>query len=136
MEDPDLLAYIGQKAFIRRGDEVLIVRDPKIGLDFPGGKIQTHETDLAEALKREVREETGLEIEAGDAFTTWMKEFPRDHRLQSKVFLVGYLCRYMSGEVRLSHEHTEYHWVNKTNYHDFKEDSDYFRALEKYFSLA
>ncbi len=66
----DQLLYVGQKAFIEKGGEVLILMDHDLGLDFPGGKIQEGEIDFTKSLKREVREETKLEIEKGDAFFT------------------------------------------------------------------
>ncbi|MDO8639210.1 MAG: NUDIX domain-containing protein [Candidatus Daviesbacteria bacterium] len=132
----DKLFYVGQKAFIDKDGEVLILIDPKLGLDFPGGKIQEGETDLGEALKREVREETGLEIEIGEPFTRWYFEFRSDHRNAGKqIFLVGFKCKYISGEVKISNEHSSFKWVNKSNYQELYEDSDYFRALEKYFSF-
>ncbi|MDP3974322.1 MAG: NUDIX domain-containing protein [Candidatus Daviesbacteria bacterium] len=132
MKDDQLL-FVGQKAFIDRKGEILILVDPKLGVDLPGGKIKEDENDLREALKREVREETGLEIEIGDPFITWMIEFPKDHRNQGKVFLVGYRCKYISGDVTLSDEHSEYRWVNKENYKKFCVDGHY-KAVEKYFT--
>lgn len=131
----DKLFFVGQKAFIDKNDEVLILIDPKLGLDFPGGKIQEGEIDFNEALKREVREETSLEIEIGDPFVRWYFEFGSDHRnTGKKVFLVGFKCKYISGDVKISNEHSNFKWINKTNYQELYEDSDYFRALEKYFS--
>jgi 8-oxo-dGTP pyrophosphatase MutT (NUDIX family) len=131
MEDDQLL-FIGQKAFIDKNGEILVLIDPKLGVDLPGGKIKEGETDLEEALKREVREETGLEIEIGGPFTTWIIEFPKDYRNQGKIFLVGYKCKYISGEVELSDEHSDYKWVNKKNYKKFCVDGHY-KAVEKYF---
>lgn len=131
----DQLMFVGQKAFIEKDGEILILIDPKLGIDLPGGKIKEGESDLKESLKREVREEAKLEIEISDAFTTWMIEFPPDHRNQGKVFLVGYKCKYISGNVVLSDEHSEYQWVNKDNYKKLLKDG-HFKALEKYFSLT
>ena len=34
----DKLFYIGQKAFIEKGGKVLVLFDPGLGLDFPGGR--------------------------------------------------------------------------------------------------
>ncbi len=132
----DQLLFVGQKAFIEKDGEILILNDPKLGLDLPGGKIKQGETNLAEALKREVREETSLEIEVEEPFTAWMIEFPPDHRNQGKVFLVGYKCKYVSGEVVLSHEHIDYKWVNKNNFRELLQDDGHSRAVEKYFSLT
>lgn len=128
----DQLLFVGQKAFIDRDGDILILTDPKLGLDLPGGKIKEGETNLTEALEREVKEETGLEVEIREPFTTWMIEFPPDHRNQGKVFLVGYRCRYISGDVSLSSEHTEYKWVNKDNFRQLPQDG-HFKVVEKYF---
>lgn len=50
-------------AFIVRDKEVLVMSNKSNDkLWFPGGGIEIHET-LEEGLKREVKEETGLEIE-------------------------------------------------------------------------
>lgn len=131
----DQLLYVGQKAFIEKDGKVLVLMDPDLGLDFPGGKIQEGETDFAESLKREVREETKLEIEKGDAFTTWYNVFGAKHRnAGKKVYLVGFKCKYLSGEITLSDEHSEYRWIDKSDYKKLDDGSLYFKALEKYFS--
>lgn len=133
MENKDTLYYVGQKAFIRKGDEVLVLLKNK-GLRCPGGKIRAGE-DLVESLKREVREETSLEITVGESFATWTYLYCGDHPLAgSNLFLVGYKCEYVSGEVVLNEEHDDYAWVNKDNYTKYKADSDAYRVLEKYFS--
>ncbi len=129
----DQLLFVGQKAFIDKDGEILVLTDPQLGIDLPGGKIKERELDLVEALKREVKEETDLEIEIGELFTTWMIEFPPDHRNQGKVFLVGYKCKYISGDVTLSDEHTEYKWINKENFQKLPKDG-HFMAVEKYFT--
>ena len=130
----DQLFYVGQKAFIEKDGRVLVLMDPNLGLDFPGGKIQEGETDFTESLKREVREETKLEIEKGDAFFTWFNVFGAKHRnAGKKVYLVGFKCKYVSGEVTLSDEHSEYKWVDQSDYKKLDDGSLYFQALEKYF---
>ena len=130
----DKLFYVGQKAFIERDGKVLVLRDPVDGLDFPGGKIQEGESNFVESLKREVREETGLEIVVGDPFTTWYNKFPPHHRNANKeVYLVGFCCKYVSGEVRLSSEHDQFKWITRTTIQEVSEKSAYFEALEKYF---
>ena len=137
----DKLFYVGQKAFIEKDGKVLILNDPIGGLDFPGGKIQEGEAkmdnsvSLMNALKREVREETGLEIEVFDPFTVWYYEFSKKiHRSYGKVvYIVGFKCKYVSGDIKLSEEHDSFKWVDKNNFREFDDRSDYFKALEKYF---
>jgi len=130
----DAIFYVGQKAFIYKEDQVLVLKGNFKGLDYPGGKIQEGETDLKESLKREVREETGLEIIVEDPFSTWATVFPDNHRLGGKrLFLVGYKCKYISGEVTLSNEHDSFLWVDKKNYVSLDDKSSYFEILKKYF---
>ncbi|MEK7507763.1 MAG: NUDIX domain-containing protein [Patescibacteria group bacterium] len=131
----DKLFYVAQKAFIQKGGDVLILNDPIIGLDLPGGKIQEDEYNFTEALKREVREETGLEIEIGEPFYTWYFKFKPGHRNYPKeVYLIGFRCRWISGEVQLSDEHDSFRWVNENNYNEVDDSSEYFKALKKYFT--
>ncbi|MSU55295.1 MAG: NUDIX domain-containing protein [Candidatus Taylorbacteria bacterium] len=131
----DKLFYVGQKAFINKSGSVPVLNDPNSKLDFPGGKIQIGENDFEESLRREVREETGLEIKIGDPFVTWYFEFKSGHRNAGKqVFLVGYRCEFVSGEVKLSNEHDSFQWVDKATYDDVDDRGGHFKALEKYFS--
>jgi 8-oxo-dGTP diphosphatase len=105
------LFQVGQKALIERDGEVLVMFFPNGWLDLPGGRIDEGETDLIAALKSEVTEETTLEIEVGEPFATSLAR-------NTAVYLVVYRCRYVSGEVTLSEEHSAYRWVNRTNYHE------------------
>ena len=127
--------WVGQKAFIEKDGNVLILNDPSEGLDFPGGKIQIEEFDFPEALRREVREETSLEIEVGEPFVVWYNIYPINHRNGGKkAILIGYRCKYKSGEIKLSNEHDSFRWVNDSNYHELDDKSRYFDALKKYFN--
>ena len=136
----DALFCVGQKAFIEKDGKVLIINDPVEGLDFPGGKIQEGEAEdgnpssLTCSLQREVSEETQLEIKVLAPFIVWYHEFSESHRNHGKVvYLVGFKCEYISGEVKLSSEHDNFRWVDKGNYHELDDGSGYFDALKKYF---
>lgn len=139
----DALFCVGQKAFIEKGDKVLVLTDPAEGLDFPGGKIQEGEAkdgeaaSLVKSLQREVREETDLEIEVGDPFAVWCHEFPANHRNHGKVvYLIAFKCKYKSGELKLSDEHNDFRWVDKNTYQEVDDGSDYFDILKKYFAVG
>jgi len=73
--------------------------------EFPGGKIDAGESP-EECLKRECREELGIEIDVGDALS------PVTHSYSTAftVTLYPFLCSIRSGEVTL-HEHKAVQWV-------------------------
>ncbi len=66
-----MIPVVGVGAFILDGPRVLVIqrgRPPGEGLwSVPGGRLEPGET-LAQAVAREVREETGLVVEAAEVF--------------------------------------------------------------------
>ena len=68
----------GSQALVERDGRVLLGRrrfDPSAGLwDLPGGFVEEQEHPLA-ALHRELREETGLEIEPTEFLGIWMQGY-------------------------------------------------------------
>lgn len=101
---------ISVKAAIFNGDELLILqkndRQSDYPWEFPGGGLQFGET-FPEGLRREVREETGLQVEILGPLGTWDYRRERNYHLTGMIFA----CRAASREVRLSEEHREYRWV-------------------------
>jgi 8-oxo-dGTP diphosphatase len=126
---PHKLFQVGQKAFIERDGKLLVAFTHSGALDLPGGRIDEGENDLVESIKREVQEETALEVEVGAPFVTWL------HR-NGGVYLVGYRCRYVSGEVELSDEHASYRWVDEQSYRELDDGSASFEALRRFYGDA
>lgn len=75
--------------------------------DIPGGTIRFGEEIFA-ALKREVKEETNLEVMPKKLlFAYGYKSNKERHQFQ-----LVYLCDYLSGNVKLDYrEHSEYLWL-------------------------
>ena len=89
--------YTVTAAVIERDSLFLLARRPENGLlgglwEFPGGKTQPGET-LPECLKREIREELGVEIEVGLAYGVYRHAFTH-----FKITLHAFLCRLSIGE--------------------------------------
>jgi 8-oxo-dGTP diphosphatase len=102
------------KAIIIHNRKALIAKrtnNHKIGAgiwEFVGGKLEFGE-DLISGLKREVIEETGLEVVVDKLlFATTFKT--HDYR---QVVIINYLCHSNTDEVTLSSEHTDYVWADK-----------------------
>ena len=132
--EQDETFYVAQKAFIRKGDEVLVLSDPIEGLDYPGGKVQIGEIDLKDSLKREVLEETNIKIEVGRPFFVTSETFKRGEYANKRVFIIAYECDYISGDMKLSKEHDNFVWVDKNDYSKVNDGTSFFEMLEKYFS--
>jgi A/G-specific adenine glycosylase len=82
---------------VQRGDKVLIALRPPEGLlgnlwEFPGGKRERHES-LAACCKREMEEETGLQVEVGERIAIVKHTYTH-----FKITLHAFLCRYVSGD--------------------------------------
>ena len=103
---------VAAKAIVRRDDgAILLIRralESKVDAgrwEIPGGKMDFGER-LADALAREVHEETGLTVIGSRPFHVahFMKE-------PFWVTSVTFACSSFEGEVRLSREHVEHAWV-------------------------
>ncbi len=98
----------GSQALVERDGRVLLGRrghEPGLGLwDIPGGFVDEHEHPV-EALRRELREETGLEIEPTEFLGVWMQ--PYDGRT---VLCLTWLARTTGGAERAGDDLVELRW--------------------------
>jgi len=72
----------------------------------PGGRLNVDEDPL-KGLRREVREETRLEIKIICPANTWFGRWKN-----SWLLSIDYLVKWKSGTVLLSDEHSDYYWVS------------------------
>lgn len=113
------LFQITLKVFLQKEDRFLILRDYQSGEgDLPGGRIGYHEfmQDWHQALQREIHEELGEQVrfELSPQVIFW-----RRHLVEAGsqyCLLFAYEGQYLGGEIQLSHEHDEFHWVNRKYY--------------------
>lgn len=84
--------------------QILLVNSPWRGWEYPGGLIEPGET-FQDALKREVREEAGVEIEI-TGFIGICKNVEKD------IVNIDFTAKYVSGELATSEESTEVIWVS------------------------
>ena len=95
------------QAVVRDGSRLLLaVRSDLRGWELPGGTVENEEA-MEAALRREVREETGLEVEVLDHVGDYHRTGFRPHT--AKV----YRCRVVAGEPRTSRESRAVRWFDR-----------------------
>ncbi len=107
--------YLAVSAAILRDGKVLVVRrarKPALNLySFPGGAVEAGET-LAEAVKREVREETQLAIEpVGLAGHREVIVRDGQGRVERHFVILSFAARWLAGEPVLNEELDDARWL-------------------------
>ena len=112
-------------------DEILIVkRHPKSKTDpemweLPGGKVEKGE-HFADALIREIKEETDLDCEIGDFCEAVQNDYMHKRTVQLMMYLID-----IKGNVKISEEHTEYMWASLDELKTLEISSSLKKVLEK-----
>ena len=106
----------GAGIVINESNEVLLVKTYNAGWVFPGGQVEVGE-NVIDAVKREIMEEAGVDVEVGEVFCissntgkypgyNGVKEIP------TKIML-DFICRAKGGVPRPSDENSESAYVPK-----------------------
>ena len=126
---------LGVGAIIFDGDTVLLVErggDPLKGWwSIPGGLVETGER-LEDALRREVREETGLAVEILSRFDIFERIIrDAEDRAQYHYVLVDYICRVTGGAPEPGDDVSRVEWVPCARLRDYKVTSGTIEAVER-----
>ena len=117
--------HIATKAFIVHQGKVLIIREAaaysrgtNIGkYDFPGGKLDIGEHH-DEGLKREVREECGLEVRVTRPFfvAEWRPKIPGE---ELQIIGIFFKCTTEDAKVALESSYDDAQWIDPAKHRQF-----------------
>jgi 8-oxo-dGTP diphosphatase len=115
---------LGVGALIFREDCILLVergKEPLKGFwSLPGGVVEVGET-LEQAIRREVREETNLEIEILEVLEIFERIIRDDAGCPEYHYvLIDYLCRSNSGQPQPATDVAQVAWVRQEELHLYR----------------
>lgn len=128
---------VGISALIERDNTILLLKRASTKdhgaeeWEPVSGRVESGES-APEAVYREALEETSLQVEVLHPFDTFY--FLRG---QNKEELIGitFLCRYVSGQLRISEEHSEAKWVPIASLRELEVAPPIKECFEKYIRL-
>jgi 8-oxo-dGTP diphosphatase len=127
-------------AVILDGSKVLLVKRGHAPLkgqwSLPGGVVELGET-LEAAVAREVREETGLDIDVGPVVEVLERvHHAPDGRVEYHYVIIDYKCRVRGGTIAGASDADEACWVAVTDLPSYSLTAKVASAIEKALALA
>lgn len=104
--------------------KILMVKDTVRGWELPGGQVEVGET-LTDAFKREIKEETGIDIEVGNLISVSSNigigiQYDGVSPIPT-IVTFGFNAKAISGELTTSEETVEVRWVDRNQVLDLIE---------------
>tara|TARA_Y100000310_G_scaffold201547_1_gene201643 strand:+ start:491 stop:913 length:423 start_codon:yes stop_codon:yes gene_type:complete len=133
--------FVATKAFILNNNKVLLLRESNKyqegtnsgKFDVPGGRINPGERSN-ESLKREIKEETGLDVKIGKPF--FVNEWrPIVNGEQWQIVGIFFKCESESNQVTLSEDHNHHIWIGPSDYRNYNLIENLIPAFESFLNL-
>ncbi|MDQ6759734.1 MAG: NUDIX hydrolase [Acidobacteriota bacterium] len=118
------LVGVGALVFADADQGILLIergKEPLKGFwSLPGGLLEVGEK-LTDAVRREVQEETGLEVEPMSLFEIFERIMPdAEGRPEYHYVLMDYLCRVVGGQLQAASDVSRVAWVPQRNLKDYR----------------
>ena len=131
---------VGVGAIIIEGDRVLLVergQEPLAGVwSLPGGVVEAGE-HLKDAVRREVAEETGLEVEPVAMVEIFERIMPdQAGRTEYHYVLIDYLCRVRGGALAAGSDARRAEWVPRQELASYRITEGTLPVIEKGFAAG
>lgn len=98
--------------------KILMIKSPDRGWEIPGGQVEAGE-DLIQALKREVKEESGIDIEVGNlrAVSSNLENRVQPDGISpiGSIVNFGFIGKAISGRLTTSEESLQVAWFDREN---------------------
>jgi 8-oxo-dGTP diphosphatase len=133
-----LRPFLGVGALIFENGKILLVergKEPLKGYwSIPGGIVETGEK-LEEGIRREVAEETGLDVEPYSVFEIFERIIPdAEGKPEYHYVLIDYLCRRVSGEPAAASDVSQVAWVAEQELRDYRLTEGTLGVIERAFA--
>jgi 8-oxo-dGTP diphosphatase len=121
----------GRTLLIRRGNPPLEGQ-----WSIPGGTLEVGET-LAEGVRRELAEETGVNVRVLDLIEVFERISPDDDGRPKYHFVIAdYLCEAVDGEARAGSDVTDVAWCGEADLKEYSLTATATRVILKAFQMA
>ena len=130
--------FLGVGALIFEDGKVLLVergKDPLKGFwSIPGGIVEAGEK-LEAAIRREVMEETGLEVEALSIFEVFERIMPdSEGNPEYHYVLIDYLCRRAGGKLEAASDVSRVAWASQPELQQYRVTEGTLAVVERAFA--
>ncbi len=103
---------------------------------IPGGMLELGET-LDQGVRRELAEETGLEVRVEDLIDVFERVFlDDDGRTKYHFVILDYLCEAVSGEARAGSDVTDVAWAREEELAQYSLTPTAMRVIKRAFKMA
>jgi 8-oxo-dGTP diphosphatase len=121
----------GRALLIRRGGPPLEGQ-----WSIPGGMLEVGET-LLEGVRRELLEETGIEVRVGELIDVFERiNLDGDGKTRYHFVVLDYLCEAVSGEARAGSDVTDVAWAAPSDLANYSLSETATRVILKAFEMA
>jgi 8-oxo-dGTP diphosphatase len=131
---------VGVGGVVVSGGRALLVRRGRAPLEgqwsIPGGMLEVGET-LLDGVRRELLEETGIEVRVGELIEVFERITPDgDGKAQYHFVVLDYLCAAVSGEARAGSDVVDVAWAAPSELATYSISETAARVIMKAFEMA